>query len=172
LKIIKLMKNEVILWKGRDSIWGSNASFLLIFGSFLIIAGIAMLFKAWILSIIGLILVLIGYFSTKRFSNYIITNMRIIELKSNRVINEVKFKDIIGASRNDIEKFIEGFLDFLSTIIGTSAIGLIPRILGLGSLKIRDKSGKVIFTFKRVKVNLIRNKLREAFERYASIIHS
>lgn len=79
------MMNEQIIWKDRESLWGSGTVVLFVFGAALIVISISFLkisLRASIITMFGLFLVICGYYSFKKFSTYIITNKRLIEIKA------------------------------------------------------------------------------------------
>jgi len=163
LSSFKLNTNEVLLWSGRESVWDSSAIILMLFGVFLVLAGI-LLSGAQILAIIGFIIAAFGFLLTKRFSIYHITNRRIVEVKRGRVVREVRLDDIVKPVGLDVGKLIEGVLDVSALILTGRASGFIPSLLGINSLNVRNARGEVVFTFRRVKVKEVREKLVRVLE--------
>ena len=93
------MSGEHVIWQGRESLWlDCGAVRLLTVGGLLVLVGIAGIFAlvsegynvlealqgGSIFIGIGIVLLLLGYFLFKRFSTYVITNKRIIEVKKGK----------------------------------------------------------------------------------------
>jgi|Deesub1362B_J571_1020462.scaffolds.fasta_scaffold13883_2 hypothetical protein len=161
------MTNERIVWKGRESLWNSSTGVLFIFGSALILISIPFLRAlVWfsIITMLGLFLVICGYYSFKRFSTYVITNKRLVEIKKGKIEKEVSLDEIVKAYEPELAKLTEGVIDLTLLFLGEGVPGLIPSLLGIGSLYIKNKEGKIVFKFKRVKVKVVKNKLAEVIK--------
>ena len=90
----QLRKNEEVLWHGRESIWGSTTVTLFIIGSVLVlIGGLLLMYTINALSIflMGVILLAVGIRNIRKFSTYVISNKRLIEIKQGEIVNELDF---------------------------------------------------------------------------------
>lgn len=164
---IIISKDEKIMWKEKQKILGSSTFLsITLVGVFLILAGLFLLSKAEILVIIGMMMVGLSILTIKNRSTYYITNKRIIEVKKNKIIKEVSLSEIIQPTTTPIAKTIGKLIDL--TYILTGHPIPIPSLLGIGTIKIRNTKGEEVFTFKKVKVKKVKEKLLEALKQYSS----
>ena len=155
-----LMRGERIIWKGRQSFWGSGAGILLLVGIVFILVGASLLRNALVMILFGLFLIVCGGYLFKGFRTYVITNKRLMELKAGRIVREVNLNDIVKTY--DFSRFGD-VIDLVSMLLtGSPARGLLPILLGIDNLYVKDTDGRIVFVFKRIRVKKIREKMAEA----------
>jgi len=158
------MADEGIIWKGRQSLWSApGAIALLLTGIVLLLIGIPLLPTAYIIVLLGVFLLACSGYLFKGLRTYIITNRRLVEIRRGKIEREVSLDEIIEeCEESELVKFIDGIADLTLMFLGRG--GGLPRLLGIGSLHIRSKEGKIIFIFRGVKVKIVKNKLAEAMK--------
>lgn len=165
----QLRKNEEILWHGRESIWGSTTVTLFIIGSVLaLMGGLFLIYtiNALPIFLMGVILLAIGIRNIRRFSIYVISNKRLIEIKQGRTINELNLEQLIESTSIASTETIETALDiFFSTLLGITTRGFIPTILRIANIIIKDRQGNIVFRFRRVRIKEVKKNLDEAIRR-------
>ena len=155
-----LMKEERIIWKGRQSFWGSSAGILLLIGIAFILVGVSLLRDALALVLFGLSLVICGGYLFKGFRTYVITNKRLVELKAGKIVREVNLNEIVKTYGFSM---LGNIIDFVSILLsGGPARGLLPILLGIDNIYVKDADGRIVFVFKRVRVKKVREKVVEA----------
>lgn len=158
------MEDEQIIWRGRQSFWRSSAATLLFVGIVFMLAGVLLLRDAFVLILFGLFLVICSGFLFKRFRTYIITNKRLLELKAGKIIREVYLDQIV---RTYDLLAVESALDLVSMLLSKGSVGgLMPTLLGIDDIYVKDANGKVVFIFRRMRVKKVREKIAEALEKF------
>lgn len=157
-----LMMNERIIWKGRQSLWGSGAVVLILVGVFFMFVSVSLLREALALTLFGFFLVICGGYFFKKFKTYIITNKRLVELKAGKIVKEVNLDEIAKTYNFSA---IGNILDFASMLLtGAPVKGLMPLIFGIDNLYVKDAEGRTVFVFRRIRVKKVREKMIEALK--------
>ncbi|MHA1721737.1 MAG: hypothetical protein ACTSXW_01535 [Candidatus Baldrarchaeia archaeon] len=163
MRTFTLMRNEQIIWRGRQSFWGSGAAALLFIGFAFMLVSVSLLHDAFVLTLFGLFLVFCSGYLLRRFRIYIITNKRFVELKAGEIVREVYLDQIVKTYDLLV---IENVLDLVSMLLGRGPVkGLIPTLLGVDNLYVKDADGKTVFVFRRVRVKKVREKVAEALRK-------
>lgn len=165
---ITLLPGEIIVWKGRESLLNSFALLSIVISIPLLFFGaIFSLYTVHglILLLLGIASLLAGFYDISRFSTYIITNTRLIEIKYGRPVKEVSLRDVVGTI--SIEE-LENVLDVaLAAALSVVTKGLLAVALRISTIFVKNGRGRVIFTFRRVRVKDVKDALRRALLHYA-----
>ncbi len=140
-----------MIWKGRESIFNSLAFVIMIISALLMFFGVALLqytMYALLFFLLGFILMMKGMRRVSEFSAYLVTNRRLIEVRRGRVVRVV---DISAVPRRVfLEEEKAGKRTILRWIIAGITKGLTAAAPRLSTVRIRDREGRTIFTFRRV----------------------
>ena len=151
-----LMRGERIIWKGRQSFWGSGAGILLLVGIVFILVGASLLRDALVMILFGLFLIVCGGYLFKGFRTYVITNKRLVELRAGGIVREVNLIEVVKTYGFSM---LGDIIDFVSILLsGGPARGLLRILLGIDNLYVKDADGRIVFAFKRIRAKKVRGK--------------
>ena len=90
------------------------------------------------------------------FRTYVITNKRLVELRAGRIVREVNLNEIVKTYGFSM---LRDIIDFVSILLsGDPAGGLLPTLLGIGNIYVKDADGRIVFVFKRIRAKKVREK--------------